>query len=83
MILASTNYFPGLIHQYCASLIKSMQEKDYADYTVDKTPPYELTETQYQAVLKVLQDQHPLVHRYWHDATVQMSDFKKEFQQRY
>ncbi len=39
--------------------------------------PYELTETQYQAVLKVLQDQHPLVHRYWHDATVQMSDFKK------
>ncbi|HHS9876733.1 putative ABC transporter substrate-binding protein YdcS [Klebsiella aerogenes] len=40
--------------------------------------PYELTETQYQAVLKVLQDQHPLVHRYWHDATVQMSDFKNE-----
>lgn len=55
LILASTNYFPGLIHQYCASLIKSMQEKDYADYTVDKTPPYELTETQ---IKKILSDEN-------------------------
>ncbi|QFH71639.1 ABC transporter substrate-binding protein [Enterobacter sp. E76] len=40
--------------------------------------PYQLTEEQYQAVLKVLRDQHQLVHRYWHDTTVQMSDFKNE-----
>lgn len=42
------------------------------------TDPYELNEQQYQAVLKVLRDQHALIHRYWHDATVQMSDFKNE-----
>ncbi|MDU7297979.1 MAG: extracellular solute-binding protein [Klebsiella pneumoniae] len=40
--------------------------------------PYQLTETQYNAVLKVLRDQQPLIHRYWHDATVQMNDFKNE-----
>ena len=31
--------------------------------------PHQLTETQYNAVLKVLRDQQPLIHRYWHDAT--------------
>jgi len=40
--------------------------------------PYQLNETQYQAVLKLLRAQHPLIHRYWHDASVQMSDFKNE-----
>lgn len=40
--------------------------------------PYELNETQYQAVLDLLRTQHPLIHRYWHDASVQMSDFKNE-----
>lgn len=40
--------------------------------------PYQLTEEQYQAVLKVLRAQHSLIHRYWHDTTVQMSDFKNE-----
>ena len=29
-------------------------------------------------LLKVLRDQQPLIHRYWHDATVQMNDFKNE-----
>ena len=55
LILASTNYFPGLIHQYCASLIKAMQEKDYAGYTVATTPPYELTEIQ---IKKILSDEN-------------------------
>ena len=40
--------------------------------------PYELNEEQYAAALDVLRKQKPLVHRYWHDATVQMSDFKNE-----
>ena len=40
--------------------------------------PYELNETQYKAVLDLLRAQHALVHRYWHDATVQMSDVKNE-----
>jgi putative spermidine/putrescine transport system substrate-binding protein len=26
----------------------------------------------------VLREQHALIHRYWHDTTVQMSDFKNE-----
>ncbi len=33
--------------------------------------PYELNEAQYKAVLDLLRQQHPLVQRYWHDATVQ------------
>ncbi|XHF43375.1 ABC transporter substrate-binding protein [Metapseudomonas boanensis] len=40
--------------------------------------PYQLTEAQYAAALELLRKQHSLVHRYWHDATVQMSDFKNE-----
>jgi putative spermidine/putrescine transport system substrate-binding protein len=40
--------------------------------------PYQLNEAQYAAVLDVLRKQKPLIHRYWHDATVQMSDFKNE-----
>ncbi|MCY1429730.1 Bacterial extracellular solute-binding protein [compost metagenome] len=40
--------------------------------------PYELNEAQYKAVLDLLRQQQPLIHRYWHDATVQMSDFKNE-----
>ena len=42
------------------------------------TDPYELNEEQYAAVLAVLRKQKSLVHRYWHDATVQMGDFKNE-----
>jgi len=40
--------------------------------------PYELNEEQYAAALKLLRGQQKLIHRYWHDATVQMSDFKNE-----
>lgn len=42
------------------------------------TDPYQLDETQYKAVLDLLRQQQPLIHRYWHDATVQMSDVKNE-----
>jgi putative spermidine/putrescine transport system substrate-binding protein len=57
---------------------------DAALYLMKKKPelgiadPYELTEPQYAAALAVLRDQKKLAHRYWHDATVQMSDFKNE-----
>jgi putative spermidine/putrescine transport system substrate-binding protein len=57
---------------------------DAALYLMKKQPelgiddPYELTEAQYAAVLAVLRAQKKLTHRYWHDATVQMSDFKNE-----
>ncbi|MGK8706334.1 putative ABC transporter substrate-binding protein YdcS [Metapseudomonas otitidis] len=42
------------------------------------TDPYQLDEKQYAAVLDLLRKQHDLIHRYWHDTTVQMSDFKNE-----
>lgn len=40
--------------------------------------PYLLNEQQYAAVLALLRQQQPLIHRYWHDVTVQMNDFKNE-----
>jgi len=42
------------------------------------TDPYALTEVQYTAVLELLRQQHPLIQRYWHDATVQVQDFTSE-----
>lgn len=42
------------------------------------TDPYELNEAQYDAALNLLRKQHPLVHRYWHDANVQVQDFTNE-----
>jgi putative spermidine/putrescine transport system substrate-binding protein len=55
---------------------------DAALYLMKRKPelgiadPYELNELQYAAALAVLRDQKKLTHRYWHDATVQMRDFK-------
>jgi putative spermidine/putrescine transport system substrate-binding protein len=57
---------------------------DAALYLMKKRPelgitdPYELDEKQYAAALELLRAQKKLVHRYWHDATVQMSDFKND-----
>ena len=57
---------------------------DAAMYLMSKNPalgikdPYELNEVQYAAVLKLLRQQKPLTHRYWHDVTIQMNDFKNE-----
>lgn len=57
---------------------------DAALYLMAKKPelgikdPYELNEAQYKAALEVLQGQRELIHRYWHDATVQVEDFTKE-----
>jgi putative spermidine/putrescine transport system substrate-binding protein len=57
---------------------------DAALYLMSKKPdlgikdPYELNEQQYAAALDVLRKQHPLVHRYWHDANVQVQDLTNE-----
>jgi putative spermidine/putrescine transport system substrate-binding protein len=40
--------------------------------------PYALNEDQYQAALELLRVQRTLVNRYWHDAFIQMDDFKNE-----
>lgn len=42
------------------------------------TSPYELNEDQYAAALDLLRAQRKLVGRYWHDAFIQMDDFKNE-----
>lgn len=51
LILASTNYFPGLIQMYCAKLLSSMRSKDYAGYTEADTPIYEISEEHIKKVL--------------------------------
>ncbi|HVY51653.1 MAG TPA: ABC transporter substrate-binding protein [Devosia sp.] len=57
---------------------------DAALYLKSKDPslgikdPYELNETQYAAVIDLLKKQRSLIGRYWHDATVQVDDFKTE-----
>ena len=40
--------------------------------------PYELNEDQYKAALDLLREQRKLVSRYWHDAMMQVEDFKNE-----
>ena len=40
--------------------------------------PYELNEDQYKAALDLLRTQRKLVGRYWHDAMIQIDDFKNE-----
>jgi putative spermidine/putrescine transport system substrate-binding protein len=40
--------------------------------------PYELNKDQYAAALELLKGQRQLVGRYWHDAMVQVDDFKNE-----
>ncbi|WP_320179776.1 ABC transporter substrate-binding protein [Roseovarius pacificus] len=42
------------------------------------TSPYELNEDQYAAALDLLRTQRTLVSRYWHDAFIQIDDFKNE-----
>ena len=57
---------------------------DAAMYLMAKNPglgikdPYELNEAQYKAALELLRRQKPNVHRYWHDANVQVQDFTSE-----
>ncbi len=42
------------------------------------TNPYALTRDQFNAALDLLRQQRTLVGRYWHDAFIQMDDFKNE-----
>jgi putative spermidine/putrescine transport system substrate-binding protein len=57
---------------------------DAALYLMAKKPelgikdPYELNEDQYKAALDLLRAQRQLVGRYWHDAFIQIDDFKNE-----
>ena len=57
---------------------------DAANYLMFHKPelgikdPYELNEDQYKAALDLLRGQRKLVSRYWHDAFIQIDDFKNE-----
>ena len=57
---------------------------DAAQYLMAHKPelgienPYELNEEQYAAALDLLRQQRQLVGRYWHDAMIQIDDFKNE-----
>ncbi|MCA1490925.1 ABC transporter substrate-binding protein [Sinorhizobium alkalisoli] len=57
---------------------------DAANYLMTHKPelgikdPYELDEDQYKAALDLLRNQRKLVGRYWHDAMIQIDDFKNE-----
>ena len=57
---------------------------DAAQYLMHHKPelgiksPYELNEDQYKAALDLLRGQRKLVSRYWHDAFIQIDDFKNE-----
>lgn len=55
LILASTNYFPGLIQLYCANLLAAMRKNDYAGYDQFDTPVYEVNPNH---IKKVLADPH-------------------------
>lgn len=50
-ILATANYFPGLIQMYCQKLIESMRQSNYAGYNQASTPPYRITEDHIRRVL--------------------------------
>ena len=57
---------------------------DAANYLMAHKPelgikdPYELSEEQYKAAVELLRVQRTLVGRYWHDAMIQIDDFKNE-----
>ena len=50
-ILATVNYFPGLIQLYCQKLVESMRAVDYAGYDVHNTPPYVITDDHLRRVM--------------------------------
>ncbi|MEL6962329.1 MAG: ABC transporter substrate-binding protein [Pseudomonadota bacterium] len=57
---------------------------DAANYLMANQPelgiedPYQLNAEQYEAALNLLRGQRQIVSRYWHDAFIQMDDFKNE-----
>jgi putative spermidine/putrescine transport system substrate-binding protein len=65
--------FDGPIHIADAALYLMRHQPD-----LGIKDPYELTEDQYKAALDLLRQQRALVHRYWHDAMVQVDDFTNE-----
>lgn len=51
LILASTNYFPGLVQLYCFKLVETLKNDNYAGYNETNSPPYELGELHIKEIL--------------------------------
>lgn len=51
-IIATTNYFPGLIQLYCQKMVESLRSQDYGRYVESQTPPYKVTDDNIGRVLK-------------------------------
>ena len=65
--------YDGPIHVADAALYLMAHQPDLGIKS-----PYELNEEQYKAALDLLREQRKLVGRYWHDAFIQIDDFKNE-----
>ncbi len=50
-ILATCNYFPGLIQLYAKKLIESIRAADYAGYDIKRTPPYVVSDEHLRRVM--------------------------------
>jgi putative spermidine/putrescine transport system substrate-binding protein len=50
----------------------------HADPSLGIKNPYELTQEQFDAAVKLLRDQRKIVNKYWNDVTAQIDDFTKE-----
>ncbi|THF72515.1 AAA family ATPase [Cohnella fermenti] len=52
LILAKTNYYPGLIHFYCEKLIEAIADSyGHGNYKDNETPPYKLDERHIKTLL--------------------------------
>ena len=65
--------YDGPIHIADAALYLMTHQPD-----LGIASPYELNQEQYDAALDLLRGQRQLVSRYWHDAFIQIDDFKNE-----
>jgi putative spermidine/putrescine transport system substrate-binding protein len=65
--------YDGPIHIADAALYLKHHRKE-----LGITDPYALDEKQFEAALNLLRQQRKIVHRYWHDAFIQIEDFTKE-----
>jgi putative spermidine/putrescine transport system substrate-binding protein len=65
--------YDGPIHIADAALYLMTHQPELAI-----SSPYELNQDQYDAALDLLRQQRKLVSRYWHDAFIQIDDFKNE-----
>ena len=71
-ILATTNYFPGLIQLYCSKLITSLQDIDKTIYPITSVPPYYINEKHIQKVLANEEFTHQIKEKF--DITLELDN---------